>query len=163
MQWSARLLRPCPDGGHILMQKIDKETRIDEIQCAIVITAKKETKKGLAEKVIGIMGSALRWPGEALWEEDISWFMASQVVRNPPAKQETQVGFLGQEDPPEKEMATRSSFLLGKSYRQRSLAGYSPWGRKRVGHDWVTKLPPPWKGGWTRGELTAEEKFQTEG
>ena len=61
--------------------------------------------------------------------------MASQVVRNPPAKQETQVGFLGQEDPPEKEMATRSSFLLGKSYRQRSLVGYSPWGRKRVGHD----------------------------
>ena len=48
------------------MEKIDKETRIDEIQCAIVITAKKETKKGLAEKVIGIMGSALRWPGEAL-------------------------------------------------------------------------------------------------
>ena len=61
--------------------------------------------------------------------------MASQVVRNPPAKQETQVGFLGQEDPPEKEMATHSSFLLGKSYRQRSLVGYSPWGRKRVGHD----------------------------
>ena len=30
-------------------------------------------------------------------------------------------------------------FLLGKSYGQRSLVGYSPWGRKRVGHDLVTK------------------------
>ena len=29
--------------------------------------------------------------------------------------------------------------LPGKSHRQRSLAGYSPWGCKRVGHDFVTK------------------------
>ena len=28
-------------------------------------------------------------------------------------------------------------FLLGKSHGQRSLVGYSPWGRKRVGHDWT--------------------------
>ena len=30
-------------------------------------------------------------------------------------------------------------FLSGKSHRQRSLAGYSPWGHKRVGHNTVTK------------------------
>ena len=30
-------------------------------------------------------------------------------------------------------------FLPGKSHGQRSLAGYSPWGWKRVGHDLVTK------------------------
>ena len=30
-------------------------------------------------------------------------------------------------------------FLPGKSHRQRSLAGYSPWGHRRVGHDLVTK------------------------
>ena len=29
--------------------------------------------------------------------------------------------------------------LSGKSHGQRSLAGYSPWGCKRVGHDWATK------------------------
>ena len=29
--------------------------------------------------------------------------------------------------------------LPGKSYGQRSLAGYSPWGRKRAGHDLATK------------------------
>ena len=28
-------------------------------------------------------------------------------------------------------------FLPGKSQEQRSLAGYSPWGRKRVRHDWA--------------------------
>ena len=40
--------------------------------------------------------------------------------------QETQVRFLGREDPLEKEMATLSSVLAGESHGQRSLAGYSP-------------------------------------
>ena len=40
-------------------------------------------------------------------------------------------------------------FLPGKSHGQRSLVGYSPWSRKRVGHDWATnhhhrKLGCPW-------------------
>jgi len=30
-------------------------------------------------------------------------------------------------------------FLPGKSYEQRSLAGYSPWGHKRVGSDLATE------------------------
>ena len=34
------------------------------------------------------------------------------------------------EDSLEKEMATYSSILPGKSYGQKSLAGYSPYGRK---------------------------------
>ena len=33
-------------------------------------------------------------------------------------------------------------FLPGESHGQRSLAGYSPWGRKGVGHDWATKQQP---------------------
>ena len=33
-------------------------------------------------------------------------------------------------------------FLPGKSHGQRSLAGYSPWG-KRVGCDWVTSTVFP--------------------
>ena len=33
-------------------------------------------------------------------------------------------------------------FLPGESHGQRSLAGYSPWGHKRVGHDLATKPPP---------------------
>ena len=35
----------------------------------------------------------------------------AQLVKNPPAKQETQVQPLGQEDPLEEEMATHSSIL----------------------------------------------------
>ena len=30
-------------------------------------------------------------------------------------------------------------FLPGDSHKQRGLAGYSPWGRTRIGHDLVTK------------------------
>ena len=42
--------------------------------------------------------------------------------------QESWVRFLGREDPLEKEMATHSPH--GESHGQRSLAGYSTWGRK---------------------------------
>ena len=53
---------------------------------------------------------------------------SGSVVKNPPAIQETWVQSLGREDPLEKEMATHSPvFLPGKSYRQRSLEGCSPW------------------------------------
>ena len=43
---------------------------------------------------------------------------------------ETQVRSLGREDPLEKEMATHPSILPGQFHGPRSLAGYSPWGRK---------------------------------
>ena len=59
--------------------------------------------------------------------------------------QETQVGPLGREDPLEKEMATHSVFLPEKSHRQRSLVGYSPWGRKesRTRPSNSTEMPCP--------------------
>ena len=45
--------------------------------------------------------------------------------------QEMQVQSLGQEDPLEKEMETHSSILTWKiPWTERSLVGYSPWGRK---------------------------------
>ena len=44
--------------------------------------------------------------------------------------QETQIQSLGWEDPLEKEMAVHSSTLAWKIHGQRSLIGYSPWGRK---------------------------------
>ena len=52
------------------------------------------------------------------------------MVKNLPAMQETRVQSLGWEDPLEKEMATTLVFLPGESHGQRSLAGYSPRGRK---------------------------------
>ena len=63
------------------------------------------------------------------------------MVKNPPAMQETQVPYLGREDPLEKGMATHSSVLPGESHRQRSLAGCSPWGRKESDTtEWVTHI-----------------------
>ena len=71
-----------------------------------------------------------------MWRKgkDISW-----SLKNLSAKQEMQFRFLGQEDPLEKEMATHSIILSGKSHEQRKLVGYSLWGRRRVGYDLVTK------------------------
>ena len=57
----------------------------------------------------------------------------AQVVKDPPAMQEaqeTQVRSLPQEEPLEEEVAPTPVFLPGKSHRQKSLAGYSPWGAK---------------------------------
>ena len=58
----------------------------------------------------------------------------AQTVKRLSTIRDTWVRSLGREDPLEKEMATRSSILPGKSHGQRSLVGYSPWGH-RVGHD----------------------------
>ena len=52
------------------------------------------------------------------------------MVKHLPTMQRTWVQSLGREDLLEKEMATHSSFLPGESHGQRSLVGYSPWGRK---------------------------------
>ena len=43
---------------------------------------------------------------------------------------------LGWEDTQEKEMETTPVLLPGKSYEQRSLAGYSPWGLK----SWIRQM-----------------------
>ena len=52
---------------------------------------------------------------------------------------ETQVRSLGWEDLLENEMVTHSIFLPGKFHQQRSLAGSSPLGHKRVIHNLATK------------------------
>ena len=57
--------------------------------------------------------------------------LVAQTVKRLPAIRETQVRFLGWEDPLEKEMATHSPVLLpGKFHGPRSLVGHSPWGCK---------------------------------
>ena len=106
-----------------------------------------------------IWGISLDWPNKKnyfiswawdllsafrLWSsEDLSLvpvltgFPGGSVVKNLLAN----AGYrsLGWEDPLEKEMATRSVFLAGKSHGQRSPVGYSPWGCKRVRHNLETK------------------------
>ena len=65
---------------------------------------------------------------------DYSELPGSSVVKNLPTIQETQVQSLDWKDPLEKELATYSSIVPGKSHGQKSLAVYSPWGH-RVRHD----------------------------
>ena len=56
-----------------------------------------------------------------------SWaFLMAQLVKNPPAMQETWARSLGWEDPLEKEKATHSSILAWR------IHGYSPWGGKEL-------------------------------
>ena len=52
------------------------------------------------------------------------------MVKHLSTMQETWGRSLGQEDPQEKEMATNSVLLPGKSHGRRRLVGYSPWDRK---------------------------------
>ena len=54
----------------------------------------------------------------------------AQLVKNPPAKQETPVPLLGWEDPSSRKWQPTPIFLPGAFHGQRSLVGYSPWGRK---------------------------------
>ena len=54
------------------------------------------------------------------------------MAKNLPAMQETWVQFLGQEDPVEREWLLTPVFLTGEFHGQRSLVGYSPWGRKEL-------------------------------
>ena len=56
----------------------------------------------------------------------------AQMVKNQLAMQEYQVRPLGQEDPLEKGTAIISVFFLGEVHGERSLVGYSPWGRKEL-------------------------------
>ena len=61
------------------------------------------------------------------------------VVKNTVPMQETQVWYLGREDPLEKKMATHSSVFAREIPWQRSLVCYSLRGHKRVRHDLATK------------------------
>ena len=62
-------------------------------------------------------------------------FPGSSAVKNPSAKQEPFVRFLGQEDPLEKEMATHSSIPAQKIQWTKEPGGLQSIGSPRVGHD----------------------------
>ena len=61
------------------------------------------------------------------------------MVKNPPANAGDMGSILGSGRSPGEEMAILA-FLPGKSHGKRILAGYSPWGCKRVRHDLAAKL-----------------------
>ena len=53
-------------------------------------------------------------------------------------QEKTQVGSLGQEDPWRRKGQPTPVSLPGEFHGQRSLAGYSPWGRKELDTTEVT-------------------------
>ena len=56
--------------------------------------------------------------------------LVGQMVKNPSAKQEPQVWYVGGEDPLKQGMATHSMFLPREFHGQTSLVGCRPWGHK---------------------------------
>ena len=72
-------------------------------------------------------------------------YLVVQMVKNPPAMQETWVWSLGQKDPLEKDLATHSSILVWKIpwmeepvYR----GGLQSMGSQSVRHDWAHTYNP---------------------
>jgi len=59
----------------------------------------------------------------------------AQTIKNLPAMQETQLRFLGREDPLEKEMATHSSILVWKIPWTEEPGGLQSRELKRIRHD----------------------------
>ena len=62
-------------------------------------------------------------------------FPSDWMVKNPSAMQETQVQFLGQEDPLDKEMATHSSVLAWRIPWTEEPGELQSMGSQRVRHD----------------------------
>ena len=62
-------------------------------------------------------------------------FLVAQMVKNPPAVQETWVQSLGWEDPLEKKMATHSGILAWKIPWTQEPGRIQSMGLQRVGHD----------------------------
>ena len=92
---------------------------------------------------------------------------AAHMVKNLPAIWETNVWFLGQEDPLDKELTTPPVVFPGESHGQRSLVGYTAWGHKesntteQLTHTcfWERNSKDPLM---TQGEKKTGGKFVTE-
>ena len=65
--------------------------------------------------------------------------LGTQIAKNLPVVQETQVQSLGQEDPLEKEMATHSSILAWRISWTEEPGRLQSMGSQRVRHNLVTK------------------------
>ena len=61
--------------------------------------------------------------------------LVAQIVKNQPAMQETVFNPWGRKIPWRRERQPTPVFLPGEFHGQRSLAGPSPWGHKRVEYD----------------------------
>ena len=82
------------------------------------------------------LSSQCREPGMDPWSENYS--LGGSMVKNPPAIQETRVRLLGQQDLPEKDMATRSNILTWRIPWTEEPGRLQYMGSQRVRDDLVT-------------------------
>ena len=66
-------------------------------------------------------------------------FLGGSVVKNPPAKPETQVQFLAQQDPLEEGIAIHSSILAWEIPWTENPGELQSMGSQRVRHNWATE------------------------
>ena len=66
------------------------------------------------------------------YDTDYGASLVAQRAKNLPAMQQAWVQFLGQEDPWRRKWQPTPVFLPGESHGQRSLVGYSSWGREEL-------------------------------
>ena len=71
------------------------------------------------------------WNLQTLWASQVA-----QWLKNPPAMQETQVWYLGQEDPLEEGMETHSSILAWRIPCRKEPGRLQSIGSQRVRHNW---------------------------
>ena len=72
-------------------------------------------------------------------------FLVTWIVKNLPAKQETQVSSLSREDSLQKGMATHSSILAWRMPWTEEPGGYSPWSHKQLDTpEWLTLFTFSW-------------------
>ena len=97
-----------------------------------------------------LQNSKICWTQRLGWDYSKSLitnraFLCGSAVKNLPAVQEIRFWFMGQGDPRVRKIPWGRKwqptpvFFPGESHGQRSLEGYSPWGRKRVRHSLATK------------------------
>ena len=76
-----------------------------------------------------------------MWMCNLWSFPVGPVVKNPPAKQETHVRLLGQEDPQKEKMTTHAHIFAWRiPWTEETGRLHSMWSQ-RAGHDWATKQP----------------------
>ena len=90
------------------------------------------------ERSAEVMSPAGKWCGR-IWT-DLWASLVAQRVKCLPAMQQTSAPSLGQEDPLEKEMATRSSTLAWKIPQTEKPGRLQSVGSQRVEHNWATSL-----------------------
>ena len=88
---------------------------------------------------VGVFSSSQRYELILSWIYALTGLPGGSVIKNPPASAGLRFSPWVGKIPWRRKWQPALVFSPGKSHGERSVAGDSPWGRKRVRHDLVTK------------------------